>query len=167
MLGGDAEAGAVDVDRATLEDPGALANLEAGAPGKAAAYALVAGQFIFAAPPVELEIGRGTPFGIADDNRRGVAQPDVAERLDDHLGGLSRQLPSALGRLLVGGDQHDPLALAAGMHRASEFDHLGSGGFEIVLPKLRMAGEADPDGVMGRPFGGLAIVGHAGAHSGW
>jgi hypothetical protein len=38
-------------------------------------------------------------------------------------------------------------------------------GFEIVLPQFGMTGKADPDGIVRRPFGGLAIVAHARADS--
>src|SRR3546814_17667394 len=51
---------------------------------------VVARQIVFAAPAVEVEIAPGP---VRYQDRRGIAQPDVAERLDDHLGegrGLAR-----------------------------------------------------------------------------
>ncbi len=47
---------------------------------------VIAGQVIFAAPAVEAEID-AFPLRSAPDHDRGsIAQPDVTERLDDHLG---------------------------------------------------------------------------------
>ena len=53
LLGGDGEAGAVDVDRAALQDPVGAADVQARALAEPAPDRVVAGQVIFAAPAVE------------------------------------------------------------------------------------------------------------------
>ncbi len=57
--------------------------------------AVVAGQHILAAPAVEAEPRRRRPGGRRQEQRAGVAQPDVAERLRDGSGRSHRAAPRA------------------------------------------------------------------------
>src|SRR3546814_13912937 len=57
------------------------------------------------------------PGPVRYQDRRGIAQPDVAERLDDHLG-EGRGLARGGGGFVIGGDQQHRLALAVGVDRA-------------------------------------------------
>ena len=82
------------VDRAAFEHPVGLGEGQAGAAGEPLADVLVAGEVVFAAPAVEAEAARAALGAGADDDRPGVAQPDVAERLDDD-GRERRQLRAA------------------------------------------------------------------------
>jgi hypothetical protein len=129
----------------------------AAGPGQAGADLIVARQFVFAAPAVEQEAGGLlAPAGGADDGR-GIAQPDVAERHRQH-GDVRAGDHGAggIGRLDIGGDQHDLLAPAVGGDGAGEGDHLGARRLQILEPQLGMAGEADPHRLVRRPFGRLA-----------
>src|SRR3546814_10971150 len=112
---------------------------------------VVARQIVFAAPAVEVEIAPGP---VRYQDRRGVAQPDVAERLDDHLG-EGRGLARGGGGFVIGGDQQHRLALAVGVDRARKGDHFLAGGHPIVAPQFRMPRNADPPPLLPRPVGWL------------
>ena len=158
LLGGDDEAGAVDVDRPAFEDPLGAADVEADSLGQPPADQIVTRKVVFPAPAVEREAHRPRRAGAPDHDRPRVAKPDVAEfLLHDRREGCQR--PSRRSGLGVGGDEMDLLAFAVLPDRAGEGRDLLAGGFEIVLPQVRMARKADPDEGVRRPFGGLA-VGH-------
>src|SRR5205085_382758 len=107
------------------------------------------------APAVELEAHRDVPAGAADDDRAGVAQPDVAERLVKYGGGRGR-LPCRSDRFRAFGDEPDLFALALGPDGAGKGGGLGARRLEIRAPIFLMARKADPDEGVGSPFGGLA-----------
>jgi hypothetical protein len=146
---GDDQPGAVAIDRAAFQHPVARRRRDTAILGQPRADRIVAGQVVFAAPAVELEQPRRS---VAGDDRAGVAQPDIAEGLDDHLRRIARHGPRGVGRLAIGGDQYHPLAPAIGMDGAGKGQHLLARRLQIFLPQLGMAGKADPHGVMRGPF---------------
>ena len=77
---------AVAVDRAAFEDPACLGERKSSALGKPLADVLVAFKIVFAAPAIEGKARGRRRFPGTDDDRPSVAQPDVAERLDDDFG---------------------------------------------------------------------------------
>ncbi len=119
LLGRDRRAGAVVLDRAAFHDPIRFLERQPGRIGEPFADVLVALQLVLAAPAVEAEALRAALPARADDDRSGVAQPDVAELLDDHLS-ERRQPSSVLRGSVVLGDQPHLLAAAAGMDRRGE-----------------------------------------------
>src|SRR5205814_5990352 len=102
----------VAVDRAALEHPVGLGKGQAGAPRQPFADILVALEVVLAAPAVEAEALSAAILSAAEHDGAGIAQPDVAERLDDHLGERA-QPPRGFGGPIMGGDQPHFLALAA------------------------------------------------------
>ncbi len=111
LLGGDGKAGAVDVDRAALQDPVGAARRARRCLGEPAADRVVAGQLIFAAPAVEAEASRRAGPLALEQDRPGVAQPDVAERLPRRSSRTAPR-PRRRGRGRIGGDEPHLLALA-------------------------------------------------------
>ncbi len=85
LFGGDEDARPVTVDRSALQDPVGGSARQAGILAKTRTDRVIAGQLIFAAPAVEPEIDAAPLLARTDDDRCGVADPDVAERLDDHV----------------------------------------------------------------------------------
>ena len=89
----------------------------------------------------------------ADDDRPRIAQPDITEGFDHHR--RKRCQPPCLCRSgLVGGNKADFLAGTVRMDGFGEGGNLGLGRRKVVFPKARIAWEADPDGIVWRPFGG-------------
>ena len=164
LLGGDDGARAVAVDRAAFEDPVGLGEGQPSAARRAARRSSWSPSRSYL-PPQPLKPKPCAPplVARADDDRPGVAQPDVAERLDDDVG--ERREPARGFRgALVGGDQPHRLALAAGVHRLGEGRDLALGVLEIAEPQLGIARKADPHRLVRRPFGrrrGWRSVAHA------
>src|SRR5260221_1277960 len=119
LLGREHRARTVAVDRPALEYPLGLGEREGGAACQPLADIVVALQVIFATPAVEAEALRPPVLARSDHDRAGVAQPDVAERLDDDLG-EGAQPARRLGGPLLRRDQPDFLALAASLERVRE-----------------------------------------------
>jgi hypothetical protein len=155
LLGADGEAGAVDVDRAALEDPVEAQRIEIGRLRQPKADRVVALELIFAAPAVEPEASRRPLPPVLDDDRAGVAQPDVAERLLDD-GRERRQLGGCAGGSGIGGDQAHLLPSVVRMDRLGKSGHLPPRRLEVSLPEVGMTWEADPHPFMLGPFGWLA-----------
>ena len=150
LFGGHGQAGAVDVDRAAFQDPVVAADVEAGPLGEGAADPVIVVEHILPAPAIEAEQGR-LGSAVSEDDRSGIAKPDIAEWRLQHI--RERRRPSSdLGAWRIRGDQPDLFAAAAGMNGAGESDHFVTGGLEIVFPQILVAGEADPDILMRRPF---------------
>ena len=110
-------------------------------------------EFVFAAPAVEAEgggLGRTRP-----EDRPGVAQPDVAEPAVHDLDiGDPGEAGSGIVKGLGLADHQLHMFTARSCEGADQGLDLGLCRLEIVLPKLAMAGPADPHGTMRRPFGG-------------
>jgi hypothetical protein len=100
--------------------------------------------------PLNAEIVRHV---VAADDRAGIAQPDVAERLDDDRAAWPTCVLGGLRGFLVGGDE-DHLLARPPAWTADEGGDFGARGLEVREPQFGMAGKADPDGVVRRPFGG-------------
>ena len=157
LLGGDGEAGAVDVDRAALQHP----VVRGGRRGRALSASrrpIVSSPGSSYLPPQPLKRKRAAApaAGALEDDRPGVAQPDVAERLVDD--GRERRQPRAPPRPRP--DRRRPAAPPRPRRRhgprARRRRPRRCAGLEIVLPQLGMARKADPDEVVRRPFGRLA-----------
>ena len=89
----------------------------------------------------------------AEHDRPGVAQPDVAERLDDHLG-ERRQLARALGGAVMRPRPATPVSpLPPAWTASAKAATSRSAGFEIAEPQLGIARKADPHRFVRRPFG--------------
>ena len=86
MFGGQEHARTVAVDRAAFEHPVGLGVGKTRRIAQPLADGVVAFEVIFLAPAVEAEALRAPVRARSADDRAGVAQPDVAELLDDHLG---------------------------------------------------------------------------------
>src|SRR6185503_14618824 len=99
----------------------------------------------------ELECLCPAVLAAPKDDRPRVAQPDVAEWFDDHLG-EGAEPSSRLGGAFVSGDQPDFLAPAPGVHGLGKGRDLALGGLEIAQPQLGIAWKADPDRLVRRPF---------------
>src|SRR3954469_7373283 len=139
------------LDRSAFEDPVGLREAQGGTTGEAFADVLIALEIIFAAPAVEAESLCAPVLAAADNDRSRVAEPDVAERFDDHL----RERPErarAFRRPLVRRDQPNLLALAAGVHRLRECRDLALRRLQIAEPQFGIAREPDPHRFMRRPF---------------
>ena len=130
----------------------ALAKGSPGCAGEPLADVLVAVEIIFAAPAVEAEALRAGARAAAQHDRPGIAQPDIAERLDDDFGERGER-SRAFGGAVMGCDQPDLLALAAGVDRLGESRDFALGRLEIAEPQLRVARKADPHRLVRRPFG--------------
>src|SRR6059058_2302347 len=103
------------VDRSPLEDPVGLREGQARLPRQPLADVLVPFELVFSAPAVEAEALAPAALAAAEYDRPGVAQPDIAERLDDHLSEWA-QLTRAFGRPLMRRDQPYLFAFAAGVN---------------------------------------------------
>ena len=153
MLGGDYPSAAVAVDRAAFENPVANADRQPRILCKFGADGLVAGHLIFAAPAVEAEaLGAALAGLIADHQRPGVAQPDIAVnpllQRDPRRDELAR--PRRIG--IVAQDQ--PHLLAAVRHRAGKGGDLALRLAKGARPFLGSMGKADPQPLLWMPFGG-------------
>jgi hypothetical protein len=113
---------------------------------------LIAGKVILATPAVEGETLGPTRSAAPNDDRTGVAQPDVSEWLDEDLR-ERRNSKCTFGGPIVRGDEQDLLALAARMDSFSEGSDLLLGGLKVPKPQLRVAWKTDPNGLVGCPFG--------------
>src|SRR3546814_6620384 len=80
----------------------------------------------------------------AGDDRPGVAQPDVAERLDDDAHAGLDEARGDLRLLLVVDDQPDLLAAAAVMNGVGEGGDVAARGLDPACPLLGQVREADP-----------------------
>src|SRR3546814_5974026 len=76
---------AVDVDPAAFEYPVLIVDRQARPGGERRADFPVARHDEFLAPPVEQEIACPPRRPRSRDDRPGIAQPDIAERLDEYL----------------------------------------------------------------------------------
>ena len=128
---GHDQTGAVAIDRAPFQHPVACRGGEAAILGQPPADRVVARQIVFPAPAVELEQpGRA----VAGDDRPGIAQPDVAERLYHHVRHIARHGARRIRRLAIGGDQDHPFAPAIGMNRTRKGQHLLTRRLQILFP---------------------------------
>jgi hypothetical protein len=115
---------------------------------------IVALHLVLAAPAVEQEAGRHRTVGGLDEDRAGVAQPDVAKLAADDLDGGVGQ-PRAGGGLGLVADHHQAHAFAAGTGQgARQGGDLVLGLVEVFTPDLGVAGEAHPHGAVRSPLGG-------------
>ncbi len=130
LLGGDDQPRPIAVDCAAFENPVARLGLDPARFRQPLADRVIAGQIIFAAPAIEAEQPR---FGLRHHDRAGIAQPDVAERLKQHVG-KRRQLRRRIRRIGVGSDQDHLLARAIGVDSLRKGHHFGSRRFDIVEP---------------------------------
>src|SRR5437868_940354 len=135
LLGGQDRSRTVPVDRAAFEHPIGLLKRQARLLREALADVLIALEIIFPAPAVEAESAGAALLAAAEDDRPGVAQPDVAERLDDDRRKWA-QAPRCLGRAIVGRHKPHRFALAAGMDCFSERRHFAPGWLQIAEPQL-------------------------------
>ena len=133
MLGGEDGPRAVAVEGAAFEDPVGTRARQARHFRQPGTDGVVARQVIFAAPAVEGEVGRAPVRARSEDDGGGIAQPDVAEGLDNGPGERG-QPPRLGGGGLIGGDQPDLLALPLGGNGCGEGGDLLPRGFEVVLP---------------------------------
>jgi len=115
------------------------------------ANAVIAGKVIFAAPAVESEALGTSLRPTAGNNRTSIAQPDIAEGLDDNLG-KGRQPAGLIGGGFICRDQPDFLARAIGMDRGRERGDFNLCGSKIIFPKVGSAWKTDPNGLVGCPF---------------
>ena len=152
LLGRDDGAGAVAIDGSALEDPAGFCEGQAAISSQPFADVLVTGQVVLAAPAVEAEALRLARTPAAEDDRASVAQPDVAERLDDHLGKRD-ELGCALRGPAVGGDEPHRFSLTVRVDRLGERGDFALGRLEIGEPELGVAWETDPDRFVRGPFG--------------
>ena len=150
LLGRHHRAGTVTVDRAAFQHPVAIADLRADRLAEPQPDRVVALQIVFAAPAVEVEVA--CLFAVQQD-RRGVAQPDVAERFNHHLG-KGGHAHGGVARFGIGSDQDYLLAPPLGVDGTGEGDDLLARRLQILDPQVGVAREADPHGRMRRPFGG-------------
>src|SRR3546814_1926756 len=88
FLGGDAKPRAVDVDPAAFEYPVLIVDRQARPGGERRADFPVARHDEFLAPPVEQEIACPPRRPRSRDDRPGIAQPDIAERSEEHTSEL-------------------------------------------------------------------------------
>ena len=94
-------------------------------------------------------------FAAAEHDRSGIAQPDVAERLDDDLG-EGREPARGFGRAFMRRDQPHLLALAAGMHRLGEGSDFALGRLQVAEPQLGIARESRSTPPRAAPIPGAA-----------
>jgi hypothetical protein len=114
------------VDRPAFEDPVRLLERETRVAGQAAPDRVVAGKVVLAAPSVEAESPGAAVLARSQDDRAGVAKPDVAERLDDDFS-ERRKVTGYVRGVFVACNEPDLFALAAkdrpasttGLRRAS------------------------------------------------
>ncbi len=127
-------------------------------------HRIVVIQQIFSAPAVEAE--GGGMAGVEED-RAGVAQPDIAEAPGDDLHACNVADERAGGRqsVILADHQLHPLGARPGQG-ADQGGHLGLGVRQVVFPELGVAREPHPHGAVGRPFGGDGGGGHGGPPGG-
>ena len=131
---------------------------EAGRLGRAAApIAVVAGQVVFAAPAVEAEArsprGAAGPF---DDDRPGVAQPDVAERLRRPRSAKGASARAAAAEAASAATSRTSSPLPSGL------DRRGEGGDLAPAPGSRSSSHSSA--WLGKPIQTKACGAHSG---GW
>ncbi len=113
---------------------------------------LIAIEIVFTAPTIEAETLGAALLAAAEHDGTGIAQPDVAERLDDDFG--ERGKPArGFGGALVGRHQPHLLAFPARMDRLGEGCDFPLGRLQVPQPQLGIAWESDPDRLVRRPFG--------------
>src|SRR3954447_23654956 len=140
------------LDGPAFEDPIGSGDWQVRVSREAFANVLIAFEVVFPAPAVETEALRAAALAAAQHDRSGVAQPDVAERLHDHLCERAQGARAFRGAL-VSGNEPNLLALAPGVHRLRERSDLALGRLQVAKPKLGIARKADPHGFVRRPFG--------------
>ena len=120
-------------------------------------------------PPQPLNAKRtvaASPLGSREEDRRGVAQPDVAEgdAVEPHAvsRGADRERAPRDALLLFVGDQ-DFGVLALG-DRRDEARERGARGREVLLPEVGVAGPRDPGRLVRGPLGGHSKALFAGTH---
>src|SRR3546814_16594345 len=116
---------------------------------------VVSWQAIFTAPSVESEIDGGQPSLAPDEARRGVAQPDVAERrvMNARAGAPKRRFRISDGAL-VRRKHLDAFPAAAVVDRPDERADLLPRGRKIVQPEVGGGRPSGPDALVRRPFSG-------------
>jgi hypothetical protein len=119
--------------------------------GEPLADAVVAGELIFAAPAVEAEALRPSAAARSNNDRAGVAQPDVAEWLDDDRG-ERRQLAGARSCVFVRGDQPNFLACPSGVNRSRKNGDFAFSRLQVGEPQLRIGRESYPHRLVRRPL---------------
>ena len=150
LRGRDHQPSAVAVDRAAFQHPIAAFDALVPLAGQPRTDIVVPFQIVFPAPAVEGEVHRDA---VAADDRPGIAQPDVAERLHHHLC-ERRQRTRGRGGVGVGGYQDHGFPRAIGINRGGEGGDLLLRGLQVLLPKVGVAGKTDPHRLVRCPFGG-------------
>ena len=153
LLGRDDGARSVVVDRAAFEHPVGLGVGQGGGLRDPLADVLVAFEVVLVAPAVEAETLRPALLARAHDDRPAVAQPDVAEILDDD-GREWRELAravSAASSCAATSQTCSPLPSA--WTAFGEGRDFALGLLKVRQPQLRVARKADPDRFVRSPFG--------------
>ena len=153
LFGGHEQAGAIGIDRPALEHPLLRRCRQAGGRRQPCADIFVARHLIFTAPAVEAEIDQSPRLAVQHGDRRGIAQPDVAQRLQDDRHAGRDQGPRGVGITLVRCDQPHLFAAPIGMECACKGGDLRPRGIECAGPFIRVGRKADPGPVVRCPFG--------------
>ena len=157
LFGRDEQAGAVGVDRSAFEYPVLRRCGKAGGRRQPCADILITRHPIFAAPAVEAEINqRATARAVQHRDRRGVAQPYVAQFRDNDADSCIDQVAGDPCVLVMRDDQPHLLALAPGVQGIGESRDLFASAIECAGPFVGVGRKADPGPVVRRPFGGHA-----------
>ncbi len=164
LLGREQGSFAVDVDRATLEDPGVAARRVPRGFGEARRHGRIEREHVLLAPAVEGEAyGGQAPVEAVHEDRRRVAQPDVAE-----VDAVKACFESGQGAFRVAGGaliRNEDLELLARADGAAELAELGLRAGQVLFPQVGGARPREPAGAVRGPFGGLANrIRHAGLH---
>ncbi len=148
-----AQARAVDIDRAALEDPVARFAEKPGIVAQQARQIIVERRRIFPAPAIAAIIERDERVSAIDNQRPGVAQPDVEKGGNQYLRAIASPVARRGGGFLVCAHQPNRLAPPSGMDRAGKGSDFAARALQIVGPQIGRARIADPDAIMRRPFG--------------
>jgi hypothetical protein len=101
--------------------------------GEAVTDVLITFEIVLSAPTIEAESFSPAALPAAKHDRAGVAEPDVAEWLDDYLR-ERRELLCALCRAVMSRNQPDLLATAAGVDGFGEGRDLALGRLQVAKP---------------------------------
>ncbi len=143
-----------DVDPAAFEHPILLIDGQAAFGRQRGADFLIARHDEFLAPPVETKVARAPFWARSHNNRPRVAQPDVAERLNQDADPGVDESRSNLRLSLVIDDQPHFLAAAAVVDNVGKSSDIGTRRIDLPRPLVIEVRKADPHCGVRRPFGG-------------
>ena len=144
LFGRHAQASAVPVDPAAFQHHRLRVDGKVKTARQPRTNVRITGHQIFAAPAIERKVGRAPRGAAAGDDRRGIAQPHIAQRLGDDVHVRGGQCARHGGVGIIVAHQLDPLAAPAIGYRARKSGYLRTGSVKRIAPFTANGGKTDP-----------------------